>query len=168
MWGLGHTITLLLFSMIILGWKIHIDETIFMFIETMAGLIILFMGLEILIKTKLFSFEKCEDKEKLIFKNSCNNTTFSLRALCIGLVHGAAGSGVIIAFVSATMDSMYSIFTYIALFSIGLIITMSLFSFLLSVPIYRNIKSFPSEYLHFISGILAILIGLKLIYNFSI
>ena len=63
MWGLGHTITLLLFSMIILGWKIHIDETIFMFIETMAGLIILFMGLEILIKTKIFSYGKYENNE---------------------------------------------------------------------------------------------------------
>ena len=47
MWGLGHTITLFIFSLIILGLQININDTFFIYIEAVCGLIIFAMGLEI-------------------------------------------------------------------------------------------------------------------------
>ena len=100
--------------------------------------------------------------------NTNKSSIFSLRALGIGLLHGVAGSGVIIALVTTTLESIYLRFTYITLFSIGLIVTMSLFSLLLSVPLNRKAKIFSSQYLSNAAGLLGILIGLKIIYNFII
>ena len=170
MWGLGHTITLLIFSLIILGLQINISDAFFIYIEAVCGLIIFAMGFEVLLRTKIYNSQK---NIKDINKNpkmikTYKSPIFSLRALGIGLLHGVAGSGVIIALVTATLDSIYLKFTYITLFSIGLIVTMGLFSLLLSVPFNCKAKIFSSQYLSYAAGLLGILIGLKIIYNFII
>ena len=170
MWGLGHTITLFIFSLIILGLQININDTFFIYIEAVCGLIIVAMGIEVLLRTKIYSskkYIKCIN-ENITMINTNKSSIFSLRALGIGLLHGVAGSGVIIALVTTTLESIYLRFTYITLFSIGLIVTMSLFSLLLSVPLNRKAKIFSSQYLNYVAGLLGILIGLKIIYNFII
>ena len=170
MWGLGHTITLFIFSLIILGLQININDTFFIYIEAVCGLIIFAMGIEVLLRTKIYSSKKnikCIN-ENITMINTNKSSIFSLRALGIGLLHGVAGSGVIIALVTTTLESIYLRFTYITLFSIGLIVTMSLFSLLLSVPLNRKAKIFSSQYLSNAAGLLGILIGLKIIYNFII
>ena len=170
MWGLGHTITLFIFSLIILGLQININDTFFIYIEAVCGLIIFAMGIEVLLRTKIYSSKKnikCIN-ENITMINTNKSSIFSLRALGIGLLHGVAGSGVIIALVTTTLESIYLRFTYITLFSIGLILTMSLFSLLLSVPLNRKAKIFSSQYLNYVAGLLGILIGLKIIYNFII
>ncbi|MBT8112231.1 MAG: hypothetical protein KJO47_01000, partial [Gammaproteobacteria bacterium] len=58
-------------------------------------------------------------------------------------------------------------FTYIALFSIGLIISMSLLSILMTMPLHRKIKFIPFRYFKVITGTLAILIGVKILYQSS-
>ena len=167
MWGLGHTITLLIFSMMLIVLQIKIDKNVFILFEVAAGFIIILMGLNLLIKTKNNYCGQGDVRKSITNTKSQNNSKLSLRALGIGLLHGAAGSGVIIALVTTTLDSIYLKFTYIVLFSIGLIISMSLLSILMSVPLHRGAKYFPSQYLKAAAGAIAILIGIKVIYEFS-
>ena len=164
MWGLGHTITLLIFSMMLIVLQIKIDNSVFILFEVAAGFIIILMGFDVLNKTKNIYCGRRDEKKSIADIESQNKNKLSLRAFGIGLLHGAAGSGVIIALITTTFDSIYSKFTYIALFSIVLIISMSLLSMLMSVPLYRGVKYFPSQYLKTAAGIIAILIGIKVLF----
>ncbi len=165
-WGIGHTITLFIFSIMLLGLHIKIDKSLFIMFEISAGLIIVIMGVDILNKTrKLYSERKIEKNKIAITESRNNNLPF--KALGIGLLHGAAGSGIIIALVTTTLESTCLKFTYIALFSLGLIASMSLLSLLMSVPLHCGNKYFPARHLNISSGVLAILIGMKIIYDFS-
>ena len=164
MWGIGHTITLLIFSMILIGWQIEINDNLFLLLEFVVGFVLILMGVDVLRRNE-FPFPKQNNKKQKLCYSQSEASNLTLKSLGIGLLHGAAGSGVIIALVTTTINSIYLKFLYIALFSIGLIISMALFSILVSIPLYRRVKYLPSKYIKTTTGILAILIGLNIIYN---
>lgn len=166
-WGVGHTITLFIFSMILMGLKIEIDGNVFVLFEFIIGLVLIWMGIDVVNKSKTLIYGRANKniKSEIIIEN--NKTKLSLKSLAVGLLHGAAGSGVIIALITTTIDSIYLKFTYIALFSIGLIISMSLLSILMTMPLHRSIKFIPFRYFKIITGSLAILIGMKILYQSS-
>jgi len=144
-----------------------IDRSLFILFGIAVGLIIIIIGIDILNKTsKLYSERKIE-KSKIAITESRNNNSLLFKALGIGSLHGAAGSGIIIALVTTTLESTYLKFTYIALFSLGLVASMSLLSLLMSVPLHHGNKYFLARYLKVASEALAILVGMKIIYGFG-
>ena len=163
-WGIGHTITLLLFSMMLLGMKIQINESVFIIFEFIVGLVLIIMGIDVIRKAKIF-FSNTKNDTSTKQKYTCNEARLSLKALGVGLLHGAAGSGLIIALVTTTIDSVYLKFTYIALFSVGLIICMSLLSIFLSMPLHRRIKFIPFRRFKYLAGACAILVGMNMLYQ---
>ena len=166
-WGIGHTITLLLFSIILMGLQIEIDKNVFVFSELLVGAVLVWMGIDV-IKTAKILFSKKESGYSYKATTEDNNKTkLSLKSLSIGLLHGAAGSGLIVALLTTTIDSIYLKFTYIVLFSIGLIICMSILSILMTIPLHRRIKFIPLKYFKVATGALAILIGMKMLYSSS-
>ncbi len=166
-WGVGHTITLFIFSMVLMGLNIKIDGSVFVLFEFVIGLVLILMGLDVINKSKILFFgdENKNAKSSITPKN--DETKLSLKLLSVGLLHGAAGSGVIIALVTTTIDSIYLKFTYIALFSVGLIISMSLLSILMAIPFHRKMKIIPFRYFKVITGTLALLIGMKILFQSS-
>lgn len=167
-WGIGHTITLFIFSMMLMGLQIEIDKTVFVLFEFVVGLILILMGMSVIKKAKILFPDNINANKSTTIKRKINKTRLSLKALGIGLLHGAAGSGVIMALITTTIDSIYLKFTYIALFSLGLIISMSLLSILMSIPLHSPLKLFPTRYFKVTTGSLAILIGIKIIYQSGI
>lgn len=166
-WGVGHTIMLFIFSIMLLDLHTKIDRSLFILFGIAVGLIIIIIGIDILNKTsKLYSERKIE-KSKIAITESRNNNSLLFKALGIGSLHGAAGSGIIIALVTTTLESTYLKFTYIALFSLGLVASMSLLSLLMSVPLHHGNKYFLARYLKVASEALAILVGMKIIYGFG-
>lgn len=165
-WGIGHTITLFTFSLLLIGIQVEINERIYVSFDFLIGCLLVLMGLDVLKKTKTIISNQTGDNIEI--PRTLNNKTFlSLKALGIGLLHGAAGSGVIIAIVTTTIDSIYLKFTYITLFSIGLIICMSLFSMLMGIPLQRRVSMLPTRYFKIIAGSAAIVIGLRMLYTSS-
>lgn len=168
LWGIGHTITLFFFSMVLMGLKIELNESVFVLFESIIGLVLIWMGIVVINKSKLLFNNRKNERAKISITPENYKTKLSLKSLSIGLLHGAAGSGVIIALLTTTIDSTYLKFTYIALFSLGLIISMSLLSILMTMPLHRRIKFIPIKYFKAITGTLAILIGVKMLYQCSI
>lgn len=162
-WGIGHTITLFTFSMLLMGLQVNIDESVFLSFECLVGIVLILMGFDVINKTRLIR-DRTADQGLTSYKRLNHKAKLSLKALGIGLLHGAAGSGVIIAIVTTTIDSTYLKFAYIALFSVGLIISMSLLSMLMSVPLQRQINVLPARRFKIITGSIAILIGVKMLY----
>ncbi len=164
-WGIGHTITLLLFSMILMGLQIEIDKSVFVFFELLVGAVLVWMGIDVIKKAKiLFSTKENKYSTNTVIEDN-NKTRLTLKSLSIGLLHGAAGSGLIVALLTTTIDSIYLKFTYIVLFSIGLIICMSFLSILMTMPLHRKIKFIPFKYFKVFTGALAILVGMKMLYS---
>lgn len=58
-----------------------------------------------------------------------------LAALGVGLVHGAAGSGVLLALTAATADTVAGALLYVASFGVGSIVGMAALSFVASYPL---------------------------------
>lgn len=167
LWGIGHTITLFFFSMVLMGLKIELNESIFVLFEFIIGLVLIWMGIVVVNKSKLLFNNSNNENTKYPITPENHKTKLSLKSLSVGLLHGAAGSGVIIALLTTTIDSIYLKFTYIALFSLGLIISMSLLSILMTMPIHRRIKFIPIKYFKIIAGTVAIIIGVKILYQCS-
>lgn len=168
-WGVGHTITLFLFSMILMGLNIKIDGSVFIFFEFIIGLVLIWMGFDVINKSNILVRGCKNNNTKYLTTPKIYETKkISLKLLSVGLLHGAAGSGVIIALITTTIDSIYLKFTYIALFSIGLIICMSLLSILMTMPLHRRIKIIPFRYFKALTGSLALLIGMKVLYQSSV
>ena len=148
--------------------KIELNESIFVLFESIIGLVLIWMGIVVINKSKLLFNNRKDESAKISIAPENYKTKLSIKSLSIGLLHGAAGSGVIIALLTTTIDSTYLKFAYIALFSIGLIISMSLLSILMTMPLHRRIKFIPIKYFKIITGTLAILIGVKMLYQCSI
>lgn len=163
-WGIGHTITLFVFSMLLLGMQIEIDKSIFLSLELLVGLVLILMGIDVINNTRIL-FSKKFDRYSATSKEHNRGSLLTLKALGIGLLHGAAGSGVIIAIVSTTIDSIYLKFAYIALFSVGLIFSMALLSMLVSMPAQRRINLISKKQFKIIIGSVGIIIGLHMLYT---
>ena len=167
-WGIGHMITLLIFSMMFLVLKIQTSESIFVLVEFIIGLILVMMGIDVIKKAKLFFANNTNKETDLVQNKLTDKSRLLLKTLGIGLFHGAAGSGVIIALITTTIDSIYLKFTYIALFSVGLIICMSLLSICMSIPLHRKVRFVHCRHFKVAAGIFAILIGMKMLYQSSV
>ena len=163
-WGVGHTITLFVFSMLLLGMQIEIDESVFLSLELLVGLVLIVMGFNIINNTQIL-FSKKPNGNSVASSKHNRGSLLSLKALGIGLLHGAAGSSVIIAIVSTTIDSIYLKFAYIALFSVGLIFCMALLSMLVSMPAQRRLNLISKKQFKIIIGSIAIIIGLNMLYT---
>ena len=164
-WGIGHTITLLFFSMILMGLQIEIDKSVFVFFELVIGIALVWMGIDVIKKAKILFSTKENNYSSTVARN--NKAKLTLKSLGIGLLHGAAGSGLIVALITTTIDSIYLKFTYIVLFSIGLIICMSFLSILMTMPLHRRIRFIPFRYFKVVTGTLAIVVGMKMLYSSS-
>lgn len=62
---------------------------------------------------------------------------FAVRSLAVGLVHGLAGSGALVALVVATLPSTAQRIAYMALFGVGSVLGMALVSGVAGIPLAR-------------------------------
>ena len=166
-WGVGHSVTLFIFSLILVGLKIEINESVFITFECLVGLALIFMGISVITNYKKVSANKTKNKNNSRCRVT-NENKLPLKAFLIGLLHGAAGSGVIITIITTKIESISLKFTYIALFSLFLIISMALLSILMSMPLQRKMSIFPMRYLNIGIGTMAVLVGVKMLYEFSL
>ena len=133
----------------------------------LVGLALIFMGISVITNYKKVSANKTKNKNNSRCRVT-NENKLPLKAFLIGLLHGAAGSGVIITIITTKIESISLKFTYIALFSLFLIISMALLSILMSMPLQRKMSIFPMRYLNIGIGTMAVLVGVKMLYEFSL
>lgn len=166
-WGVGHSITLFIFSLILVGMQIEINESVFITFECLVGIALIFMGISVIKNYNISCTNKIKIKNNSRWITSQENK-LSLKAFFIGLLHGAAGSGLIITIITSKIESISLKFTYIAIFSFFLIISMALLSTLMSMPLQRKISLIPMRYINIGIGTIAVLVGIKMLYAFSL
>ena len=183
-WGLGHTLTLLVFAgaAIMLGHAI--PEQVARPLETAVGVMVVGLGAHVLWRLRRdrvhFHQHRHRDGSQHIHLHSHSSDTesheriahmhdhgFRWRSLIVGLMHGMAGSAALLVLaVSQVANPVYGIF-YVVLFGVGSMIGMAALSSVIAIPLAASARwlTWANRGLQGSVGIVTIGIGLGTIYS---
>jgi sulfite exporter TauE/SafE len=182
LWGLGHTISLVVAGIFVLLLNFQISEKTEQALELCVGVMLFLLGLNVLRKiiqggTLHFHTHDHGDSAHLHAHlhevgqddeaHTHHGLTFSPRALLIGMIHGLAGSAAVMLLVIPTIESYAMGLVYIVIFGIGSICGMMLMSFLVSLPFQLTALRFNrfNLILQGIAGLFSVGLGLLIIYE---
>lgn len=181
-WGLGHTISLLIAGGLVLLLNFEISETTERWLEFGVGVMLALLGLNVLRKVisgghlHFHTHEHSHDTHThphLHDHNEHQHTdahqppTRSPKALIIGMVHGIAGSAALMLAIIPTIDSKVVGMLYILVFGVGSIGGMMLMSFIVGLPFHFSAtrsKRFHQT-LQAAAGLFSVVLGFWIIYE---
>lgn len=151
-WGIGHTTTLAIAGAAVLYFDFVIVDELSLILELFVGIMLIFLGADLarkIIVGRLHVHVHChsdgvkhlhlhshrhQKSNETALHDHGHSTQFPVRALLIGMMHGMAGSSVLILLTLKTIQSPALGFVYIILFGVGSIISMAMVSIAISVP----------------------------------
>jgi cytochrome c biogenesis protein CcdA len=144
-WGIGHTFTLLMVGLVVLGLKKQIPPPVGLSLECLVGLVLIGLGLMTLYDcwrkrvhahshvhagASHLHFHLHQDSPA---HQHPHPVRLGFKPLLVGMVHGLAGSAALMLLVLATIPSPTLGFMYIAIFGCGSIVSMGLVSLLMGL-----------------------------------
>lgn len=150
-WGLGHMLTILLFGSIVLWLDTVIPERLAQGLELAVGIMLVLLGGDVIrhvLKRRIhFHRHKHEDGTAHFHAHAHSGEIhrdprahhhthpkgFPFRALAVGLMHGMAGSAVLILLTLKTVSSPTTGVLYILLFGLGSLVGMAFLSLAIGV-----------------------------------
>lgn len=189
-WGVGHTISLLVVGILVILLEFRVSERTENMLEFFVGVMLLFLGVNVIRKLlsggKLHLHQHEHGEHAHVHPHLHEHTDathehshitdepdthhgFSLapRPLIIGMIHGLAGSAGLMLLVLPTIESQTIGLLYIIIFGIGSIGGMMLMSMLVSLPLYLTAIHFNrlNLLLRVFAGLFSISLGLWIIYE---
>ncbi len=151
-WGMGHTTTLFLLSLPVVVFGYVLSARAYAGLEVAVGLMLIGLGLNVLRKMRRnrihFHVHDHGTGPHLHAHSHAGSQlthaqdphthahgAFSLRAFSVGLMHGAAGSGALVALVAAATGSVWVAMEYVAIFGLGSVLGMGLLTWAASWPL---------------------------------
>jgi len=178
-WGLGHSASILMVGIVMLLLKWIIPPHYFQSVEGAVGAMIIALGLY-----RLWQFFRQTPLQIHSHQHTHDGKTHShihihtepgkhshqhLHRLSfgVGIIHGLAGSGVLIAAAMAAMKTAASSLLFLVIFSIGCIAGMMLAAAVLGLPFTKKIRSFArmQQILVVVSCIICIILGAGIMMN---
>jgi nickel/cobalt transporter (NicO) family protein len=154
-WSLGHSLTLTILALLVFSLDSAFVALMSSSAEQMVGLVMIFLGLIVFFQ---------ELKQDSRFKKlGHKHAEFSGRQIFgVGVLHGIAGSASIFLLIPVALTkSIFGVLSYVALFCLGMILTMGLYGlFLQSFSLKKN-GYLPK--IRFIVAIFSVTIGIKLL-----
>lgn len=182
LWGLGHTISLIIAGIFVLFLNFQISERAERLLELGVGVMLVLLGINVLRKLLQGGqlhfhththgqrthahphLHKNGEQDEI---NSHHGLSFNPRAVLIGMVHGLAGSAALMLVVIPTIESRVTGLLYIIVFGIGSIGGMMLMSFIVGLPFKLTAAKFNrfNLVLQCVAGLISIGLGLKVVYE---
>jgi cytochrome c biogenesis protein CcdA len=177
-WGLGHASTILFIGILMILFKAGTPATYFHYFEAIVGLMLILLAVYRLVK--LFREKKLiihshdhvhegdQHKHMHIHIGPVHNHQYGHSlAYAVGLVHGLAGSGVLIVVVMSQIKGPVDGLIYLVIFGTGCIAGMMLAAGLFSIPFSKKIMRAQTlqSFLIIVSSGLCLLYGSKVIYE---
>lgn len=149
-WGMGHTISVMCSTFLLLFIKSSIEVSEAISLELLVGIMMIVIGI-----VRLFSIHSkkhihLHPEKKYLFFN-------------VGLIHGLAGSGAIAALLSAQLGSLYEQTQFLLLFGLGTMMGMGIIT-----ALFTRLKFLKPQYLFVFSYLIAsvsVLYGIKIMYE---
>ncbi len=162
-WGIGHSATLFIVGAVVLWIDGVVPERLAKTLELVVGFMLVLLGLDV--------WRRLLRKETPFELTQATSTASAIpvRAFCVGLMHGMAGSAALVLLTLDRTPSALAGLSYIAVFGVGSILGMALLSTAISVPLRLSARSMRR--LHDgLQGVVAtatILLGAGVIYDMS-
>jgi len=182
-WGVGHTSSLLLISLIVLLVRASIPENIARWMEAPVALMLVALGITTIIRAvrergwRIHSHTHTHDESSphthlhihLEEEHAHQHRFFKLgkRPFVVGMVHGVAGSAALTLLVLSTIPSVALGLLYIGVFGVGSIGGMLLMSALIGLPFALTARryAFINGGIRLVAGAVSIVYGLVLAWN---
>ncbi len=179
-WGMGHTVTLLLFGGAALVLGLAVPEGLALFLEFAVGLMLVLLGADVLrrIMQERIHVHRHEHDDgashlhvhlhpQVDRHEHSHSPLIPLRALMVGLMHGLAGSAALLLLTVASAPSIIRGIVYILVFGFGSILGMALLSIVIALPLRLSSNRFERTQKNFRLGIgiITIFIGLSIVRN---
>jgi sulfite exporter TauE/SafE len=144
-WGIGHTVTLLLVGLVVLGLKMQIPTPVGLSLECLVGVVLVILGLATLYdcrRKKIHVHTHVHDDGMHSHFHAHVHSTahghphpmrVGLKPMLIGMVHGLAGSAALMLLVLTAIPSPGIGLLYVLLFGLGSIVGMGLVSLLMGL-----------------------------------
>jgi ABC-type nickel/cobalt efflux system permease component RcnA len=184
-WGLGHTLTLLLVGGVCLLLRAAISERLAAAFEGAVGFMLLLLGADVLLRMRRRRIhlhvhrhddgtvhfhahshapEEAHDRDH---HQHAHGKGFPLRALLVGMVHGLAGSAALLLVTLTTLSSAWLGVAYIAVFGVGSIAGMAVLAAVIALPLRGAARSLTGWHngLEAAIGSGTLLVGAWVLYN---
>jgi nickel/cobalt exporter len=181
LWGIGHTISLLIAGVVVLLMHVEIGEKTALALEFCVALMLIALGANALRKLfggklHIHSHEHGElaHLHPHIHEGSAKEAahthhglSFNTRPILIGMVHGLAGSAALMLLVLSTVKSSLVGLIFIAVFGIGSIGGMLIMSALVSLPLRLTATRFKraNRAVQMIAAMFSLGLGLLMVYE---
>lgn len=177
-WGLGHTTTLFVVGVLVIGLRVTIPPRLGSGLELLVAAMLIVLGLNVL--RKAFGAERAhlhthshnpETHTHLhVHENPAQDHAHShqfkamRRPFVVGMVHGLAGSAALMLLVLSTIDSVLGGLVYILIFGLGSVGGMLMLSGIISLPFVLTAQRFSrmNRSIRVIAGVASVLFGLVL------
>ncbi len=126
-WGVGHTLSLLLFGGAVFLLGQAISPSLEQALETAVGIMLIGLGADVL--------RRLVGERILIHLHRDTAGDGHLRALAVGMMHGLAGSAALVMLSLKSLPSWSIGLGYIAVFGLGSIVGMALLSVVIALPL---------------------------------
>jgi len=177
-WGLGHTTTLFLVGLVVIGLRVAIPPRLALGLEFLVALMLVLLGSRILWRS--FGVEKIHLHTHA--HNPETHTHFHVhdshgqdhrhahpfrsmrKPFVVGMIHGLAGSAALMLLVLTSIPSVVAGMAYIAVFGIGSVGGMLLLSGLIGLPFILTAQRFSrvNRWIQVAAGVASLLFGLHL------
>ncbi len=180
-WGIGHTITLLVMGMIVIGMKGEIPEVWSMSLEFLVGIMLVYLGLSSVLAYRRKKVHVHQHAHGEIIHShfhtheSCgvheheHRDVSLFRSVLIGFVHGLAGSAAMVLLTMSTVNSVWESCLYILVFGAGTIVGMLFFTTIIGIPFVVSANKFSlNRALTQATGWISTAFGIYYMYNLGI
>jgi ABC-type nickel/cobalt efflux system permease component RcnA len=182
LWGLGHTISLVIAGIAVIFLHLQISERATQALELCVGVMLVGLGVSALRKLArgghfhihvhehgghLHAHPHMHDGAHEEEAHTHHGLRFGARPLLIGIVHGLAGSAALMLLVLTTITSPVIALLYIVLFGVGSIGGMMVMSTLFALPARFTVTRFKrvNFALRGLAGLFSLSFGLFMVYE---
>lgn len=171
MWGLGHTVTLLVVGGAIVLFGLVIPPRVGLSLELSVAVMLVLLGVANVVSTARRMREVVGDAPPAEERAPLAGSRWRwLRPLVVGVVHGLAGSAAVALLVLATLRDARWAVLYLLLFGVGTLGGMALLTLMMSLPLSaasRRFSGFGAR-LPTLAGVASIAFGLVLAYEIGV
>ncbi len=169
-WGAGHTTTLVGFGLLAYVAASAIQNWIFEWMEFAVGLMLIIMGILAILKGRFTHEHVHAHSDGTIHSHKHDHRdgghAHIHRSYIIGLVHGLAGSGALVALTSATLADLDMVILFMLVFGAGSAAGMCALGGLLGASLGMASERIR-KMVRYAAGTLSILLGIIIVYQIT-
>lgn len=184
MWGIGHTLALLLAGSLVIGVGLDIDPRVARMLDLGVAAVLIVLGANVLRRLlhggrvhahphrhgkKIHFHPHLHDDANDPASGMHHTPSLATRPLLVGLLHGGAGSAALMLLVLSTIPSPWLGMAYVAVFGMGSVGGMLAMSLLVGLPARMCAMRFAAvdNGVRAAAGLFSIVVGLLMAYEIA-